>query len=68
VFGVGLGWLLGVHFGMGLAGIWIGYAADEWARGLATAARWLCKGWVPYARATRKRIMGQRKALGLSAS
>lgn len=26
---VGLGWLLGIYFGMGLTGIWIAMAADE---------------------------------------
>jgi putative MATE family efflux protein len=57
LFGVGLGWLLGVHFGLGLVGIWIGYAADECCRGLTMAARWVSLGWVPYARATRKRIL-----------
>ena len=23
-------WLLGAHFGLGLVGVWIAYAADEW--------------------------------------
>lgn len=27
-------WLLGVHWGWGLTGVWIAYAADEWIRGL----------------------------------
>ncbi|GAB2881867.1 MATE family efflux transporter [Uliginosibacterium flavum] len=57
LFGVGLGWLLGVHFGMGLVGIWIGYAADECCRGLIMAVRWVWLGWVPHARNTRKRIL-----------
>lgn len=57
VFGVGLGWFLGIHLGWGLAGIWIGYAADECCRGLCMAARWACHGWVPYARRTRRRIL-----------
>lgn len=60
VFGAGLGWLLGVHLGWGLPGIWIGYAADEWARGLAMAARWYWLGWTPYARRTRLRILRHR--------
>lgn len=61
VFGVGLGWLLGVHFGLGLVGIWIGYAADECCRGLTMAARWASLGWVPHARRTRKRILAQMR-------
>ncbi|MGC3963959.1 MAG: MATE family efflux transporter [Rhodocyclaceae bacterium] len=60
VFGAGLGWLLGVHFGLGLPGIWLGYMADEWARGLCMAARWYWLGWAPYARGTRRRILSHR--------
>ncbi|MDP5239878.1 MATE family efflux transporter [Uliginosibacterium sp. 31-16] len=62
LFGVGLGWLLGVYMGWGLVGIWIGYAADECCRGLAMAARWVSLGWVPYARRTRKRILAHMQA------
>lgn len=57
VFGAGLAWLLGVKLGLGLVGVWIAYAADEWSRGLAMAARWYWLGWVPHARATRRRIL-----------
>jgi len=32
-------WLLGVHWGLGLAGVWIAYAADEWLRGLLMVAQ-----------------------------
>ena len=32
--GAGGPWLLGVHLGLGLVGVWIAYAADEWLRGL----------------------------------
>ena len=52
-------WLLGVHFGLGLVGVWIAYAADEWLRGLMMAARWFGHGWVPAARATRRRVLAQ---------
>lgn len=33
-------WLLGVHWGWGLAGIWIAMAADECTRGLVFFWRW----------------------------
>lgn len=49
-------WLLGVHFGMGLVGVWISYAADEWIRGLIMWRRWARHGWVPHARATHRRV------------
>ena len=49
-------WLLGVHFGLGLVGVWIAYAADEWLRGLMMAARWFGLGWLPAARAARRRV------------
>lgn len=58
--GVGLGWLLGVHLGWGLVGIWIAFAADEWVRGLAMFARWRCLAWVPYARRARRHILAPR--------
>lgn len=53
-------WLLGVHWGWGLAGVWIAYAADEWIRGLLMWRRWLTQGWVPHARATHARMRRQQ--------
>jgi Na+-driven multidrug efflux pump len=53
-------WLLGVHFQLGLVGVWIAYAADEWLRGLTMAARWFGLGWVPSARRVRARIVRQQ--------
>ncbi len=50
-------WLLGVYFQLGLVGVWIAYAADEWVRGLMMAARWITLGWLPAARATRRRVV-----------
>ena len=55
-------WLLGVHFGLGLVGVWIAYAADEWLRGLMMAWRWFGHGWVRSARSTRRRVVQQRAA------
>ena len=56
-------WLLGVHFGLGLAGVWFAYAADEWLRGLMMAARWYRHGWVPHARATHRRVSAKRREM-----
>jgi putative MATE family efflux protein len=52
-------WLLGIHFGFGLAGLWIAYAADEWIRGLTMWRRWSVHAWVPHARAARRRLRAQ---------
>jgi putative MATE family efflux protein len=49
-------WLLGVHWGWGLTGVWIAYAADEWIRGLMMWHRWTTRGWIPHARATHARM------------
>lgn len=56
-------WLLGLHWGFGLAGVWFAYAADEWLRGLLMAARWWRHGWVPHARRTHRRVSAQRREL-----
>ena len=55
-------WLLGSHFGLGLSGVWIAYAADEWLRGLLMWRRWATLGWVPHARASRRRLAVARAA------
>jgi putative MATE family efflux protein len=57
VLGAGLAWLLAVHFGLGLPGIWIAYAADEWARGLIMGWRWYRLGWTRTARTARRRVL-----------
>jgi Na+-driven multidrug efflux pump len=45
-------WLLGTHFGMGLIGVWIAMAADEWLRGLMMYRRWKQRKWMKYAQRT----------------
>jgi Na+-driven multidrug efflux pump len=42
---VPLAWLLGIHFGYGLVGIWLALACDEWVRGLAMYWRWRSRRW-----------------------
>lgn len=54
-------WLLGVYFGLGLAGVWIAYAADEGVRGLMMAMRWFGLKWVPAARTSRGRVAWQQR-------
>lgn len=56
-------WLLGVHYKLGLVGVWIAYACDEWVRGLMMSARWFGHGWVGAARRTRHRVLRQRREL-----
>ncbi|MGA5692110.1 MATE family efflux transporter [Cytobacillus pseudoceanisediminis] len=43
---VTLSYVLGIHFGLGLAGIWIAFIADEWLRGLIMLWRWRSRVWV----------------------
>ncbi|GHI00703.1 MATE family efflux transporter [Neobacillus kokaensis] len=42
---VSLSYLLGIHFGLGLLGIWLAQGADEWLRGIFATKRWLMKPW-----------------------
>jgi putative MATE family efflux protein len=51
-------WLLGVHYGLGLVGVWIAYALDEWVRGVIMVARWHSLAWTRQARASRRRATG----------
>jgi putative MATE family efflux protein len=44
-FGVFLAWLFGLRLGLGLPGIWMGMACDEWSRGLTMALRWKSGAW-----------------------
>ncbi|WEF33900.1 MATE family efflux transporter [Pseudoduganella chitinolytica] len=49
-------WLLAIHFGLGLKGLYIAFAADEWIRGLVMWRRWSVHAWVPHARAARRKL------------
>jgi len=42
---VPLSYLLGVHFGIGLLGVWIAFAIDEWLRGVLMLLRWRSRKW-----------------------
>ena len=45
IVGVGVAWLLGIHFGLGLVGVWIAFALDENLRALIFVIRWKQGGW-----------------------
>lgn len=67
VLGTALAWLLGIHLGFGLPGLWIGYLADECVRGVAMWLRWHYLGWTIQARASRRRILAKQRATRLTA-
>ena len=48
MWGVGVtgAWYFGVHLGLGLVGIWMGMALDEWVRGIAVILRRRSMAWV----------------------
>ncbi|MEN3111011.1 MATE family efflux transporter [Uliginosibacterium paludis] len=56
-----LAWLLGIHFNLGLPGIWLGYMADECLRGLVVLLRWQWRTWTPHARLARRRALARQK-------
>jgi putative MATE family efflux protein len=47
MWGVGVlfAYILGVHWGFGVVGIWIGVAMDEWTRGIIMVIRWQRERW-----------------------
>ncbi len=53
---VPLAWLLSLKLGLGVLGIWIAMATDEWARGILMYRRWKSRRWVKYAERTRAEI------------
>ncbi|WP_416147451.1 MATE family efflux transporter [Salipaludibacillus sp. HK11] len=42
---VPIAYLLGIHFGLGLIGVWIAFAVDEWFRGIFMLRRWKQGKW-----------------------
>lgn len=42
---VPLAYFLGIHLKMGLLGVWIAFAVDEWLRGLIMYLRWRSRVW-----------------------
>lgn len=42
---VPLAYWLGIHMSMGLLGVWIAFAVDEWLRGLIMYLRWRSRIW-----------------------
>lgn len=45
IVAVPFSYILGISFGMGLVGIWIANALDEWCRGFAMLFRWRSRKW-----------------------
>lgn len=45
---VPLSYLLGIYFELGLPGIWIAFATDEWLRGILMYRRWRSRKWEKY--------------------
>jgi putative MATE family efflux protein len=40
-----IAYILGIYFELGLIGVWIGFIADEWIRGLLMLWRWRTRKW-----------------------
>ncbi|WP_078381471.1 MATE family efflux transporter [Sutcliffiella halmapala] len=43
---VTVSYILGIHFGLGLIGVWIALILDEWLRGVLMLWRWKSRIWV----------------------
>ncbi|WP_424767461.1 MATE family efflux transporter [Paenibacillus sp. sgz302251] len=54
LFSVPMTYLLGIHLGYGLLGIWTAFIMDEWIRGLILYLRWRSKAWQRKALVQRK--------------
>jgi len=42
---VPIAYVLGIHFDLGLVGVWIAFISDEWARGIIMYYRWKSRAW-----------------------
>jgi Na+-driven multidrug efflux pump len=45
LFSLPLTYILGIHFGYGLYGIWVAFIIDEWVRGIVLYFRWRSRSW-----------------------
>ncbi|WP_078555307.1 MATE family efflux transporter [Bacillus alkalicellulosilyticus] len=43
--GVPVAYIFGIHFELGLIGVWIAFIVDEWVRGVIMLLRWRSKKW-----------------------
>ncbi|MBM6617116.1 MATE family efflux transporter [Bacillus suaedaesalsae] len=43
---VTISYVLGIHYGLGLIGVWISFIADEWLRGIIMLFRWKSRVWM----------------------
>ncbi|MEK3889226.1 MATE family efflux transporter [Bacillus sp. FSL K6-3431] len=59
---VPLAYILGIHFGLGLIGVWIGFIVDEWVRGIILMRRWRLRGWENMATDNHKNSSGKADA------
>jgi len=57
---VPLAWLLGLHSGLGIAGVWLSMCCDEWLRGMIMYRRWTRRHWVQHAEQSRQALADQR--------
>ncbi|HZH60209.1 MAG TPA: MATE family efflux transporter [Metabacillus sp.] len=42
---VPIAYVLGIHFDLGLVGVWIAFITDEWVRGIIMYYRWKSRAW-----------------------
>ncbi|WP_077617232.1 MATE family efflux transporter [Bacillus sinesaloumensis] len=42
---VPIAYVLGIHFELGLVGVWISFIVDEWVRGVVMLWRWRSRAW-----------------------
>ncbi|MEH6953202.1 MATE family efflux transporter [Neobacillus drentensis] len=42
---VPISYILGIHFGLGLVGVWTAFIVDEWFRGIVMFFRWKSRAW-----------------------
>jgi len=59
---VPVSYLLGIHFDMGLVGVFIAFILDEWVRGLCMLWRWRRRGWQNHATIQAVRRSGSSSA------